>query len=1081
MALHPELQSLLQAGTPKAQESAGASTPLSPRLRNLIRILLVIVAAGMAYLLAAAVVFPHRPLGLPDEALLAGLGLGSIVALFVDLHSRGKLQQKIADSSGQPPALAVNGVLTVAIEQAGESILITDAKGLIQYVNPAFTRMTGYSAAEAIGQNPRILKSGRQSQEVYEKLWKTILAGEAWHGEVFNRRKDGSIYREEMSITPVRDARGATTNFIAIKQDVTERRQAEEANAFLAAIVSSSEDAIIGKTLDGAIASWNLGAERLYGYKAEEMIGKPVSLLAASDGSDEVTRILERVRQGERVAQSEAVRVRRDGSRVDVSLSVFPIKNPSGEVTGAAAIARDITARKRAEEAQRKSAAEFKAAFEDAPIGMCLANLDNRLLRVNQALCQLLGYSEQELLAKSWEELTHPDDLERSRRAADEMRSCGAPAAEFDKRYIHKGGNVIWVRMKIAAVRDGRGEPSYFITHVEDITERKRAEQALQESEGKYRSLVTNLPDVVWTADASGRFTFISPNIEQLSGYALDDIDRQGVGLFFACIHPGDVSRVKEAMEGLFAKGEGYDIECRIQRKTGEWMWVHDRAVASYDKDGVRHADGLLSDITARKRIEEQLRMTQFSVDRASDAIFWADSEGRFLYANEAACRSLERTREELLTMSVTDIDADTSPEMWSEAWGRIKAGGSLTHESRHQTKQGRIFPVEFTANYLMFGEKEYCLAFVHDITRRKQAEAQLRMTQFSVEHASDAIFWVDSEARIVYVNEAACQSMGRTREELLSLTIPDIDPNFPREAWAPAWEQWKAHGSTTLETQHQSKQGRVFPVEVNINCLEFGGKDYIFTFVRDISARKQVEEALKQSEERYRLLFERNLAGVFRATLGGRIVDCNEACARILGYTSRDEFNGANLSTVFCDAGEVVSAGQRLTEQKVLVNHEALLRRKDGSTVWALANVSLIENVSPPTVEGTFIDLSEIKTAEAELRRAKEAAETANRAKSEFLANMSHEIRTPMNGIIGMTELALDTDLNAEQRDYLGMVKSSADSLLRVINDILDFSKIQAGKLDLNHVEFGLGAALREPLKALAPRAHQKGLELIC
>ena len=156
------------------------------------------------------------------------------------------------------------------------------------------------------------------------------------------------------------------------------------------------------------------------------------------------------------------------------------LRGPDGSVVAIQGIVQDIDNRKRAEEAQHKSAEEFKAAFEDAPFGMCLSSLDNQFLRVNQAFCQLLGYSKEELLAGGWQGLTHPDDLERSRGAVDELRSGRAASVEFEKRYIHKQGNVIWVRMRISVVRDGRGEPSYFITHVQDITERVKAEERMQ-------------------------------------------------------------------------------------------------------------------------------------------------------------------------------------------------------------------------------------------------------------------------------------------------------------------------------------------------------------------------------------------------------------------------------------------------------------------------------------------------------------------------------------------------------------------------------------------------------------------------
>ena len=162
-------------------------------------------------------------------------------------------------------------------------MVITDIDGRIQYLNQSFTRMTGYAREACIGQNPRMLKSGRHDEAFYKRMWDTILAGDVWTGELTNRRKDGSEYVEEMTITPVRNSGGAVTNFIAIKQDVTARRAGEDAQRMLAAIVETSQDAMISHTPAGLITTWNRGAEAIFGYRAEEMIGKPVACLSAAE------------------------------------------------------------------------------------------------------------------------------------------------------------------------------------------------------------------------------------------------------------------------------------------------------------------------------------------------------------------------------------------------------------------------------------------------------------------------------------------------------------------------------------------------------------------------------------------------------------------------------------------------------------------------------------------------------------------------------------------------------------------------------------------------------------------------------
>jgi PAS domain S-box-containing protein len=250
---------------------------------------------------------------------------------------------------------AVLRVQIAALNSAANSIVITDRNGTILWVNAAFTKLTGYAAAEAIGQNPRVLKSGKHDNQFYEDMWRTILSGAVWRGEVINRRKDGSLYVEEMTITPVRSTQGEISHFVAVKEDISERKQAEEVRATLAAIVESSGDAIIGKSLDGIIWSWNRSAERLFGYSAKEAIGQPISLIIPPDRLNEDVAFLVRLRSGEPVHQYETLRMDKSGRSFDVSLTISPIRNESGEVIAISKSIRDITERKQAERALRNN------------------------------------------------------------------------------------------------------------------------------------------------------------------------------------------------------------------------------------------------------------------------------------------------------------------------------------------------------------------------------------------------------------------------------------------------------------------------------------------------------------------------------------------------------------------------------------------------------------------------------------------------------------------------------------------------------------------------------------------------------
>jgi diguanylate cyclase (GGDEF)-like protein/PAS domain S-box-containing protein len=527
-----------------------------------------------------------------------------------------RVVQRTAELSEANKALTLQAA---ALEAAVNAIVITDVHGTIMWVNPAFTTMTGYSREEALSKNARLLKSGGQPEGYYAKLWATILSGDVWQGEIVNRRKDGTTYTEEMSITPVTHGVGnnVETQFIAIKQDITERRRAQDAMAeserryrslfdsnplptwvfarkslkflavneaairhygfsrpeflamtiadirpeadipgllediakripglqeattwkhrkkdgtiieveivahemdfqgidaelvavhdvterkdaeratnLLAAIVDSSADAIISKSLEGVITSWNKGAEQMFGYTAKEAVGSHITLIVPPDRLHEEATILDQVNRGDHIEHFETVRCRKDGTPLDVAVVVSPVRDSAGQVIGASKMVRDIGERRQAEEALRQAEEKYRSIFEDAVVAIFQSTPGGRYTTVNPAMAQMLGYdSPEELIASitdiSRQVYVHPKRRDEFKRLLKEQGTV----RNFECQIYRKDGSKMWISASARAVVKAGVLVGYDGMN-EDVTARRVAEERVQFL--AYYDALTGLPN----------------------------------------------------------------------------------------------------------------------------------------------------------------------------------------------------------------------------------------------------------------------------------------------------------------------------------------------------------------------------------------------------------------------------------------------------------------------------------------------------------------------------------------------------------------------------------------------------------
>ena len=537
-------------------------------------------------------------------------------------------------------------------------------------------------------------------------------------------------------------------------------------------------------------------------------------------------------------------------------VSKFSLPSSTSNSLFVGGVAIDITEHKQAEETVRKISAFRETIVRMAAEGICVCHAISEFPYVtflvwNERMTDLTGYTIEEINQLGWYQTMYPDpDLQQSAiNRMSEMREGNDMRAE-EWEITRKDGVRRTVAISTSIVEMEENSVCVMAVML-DVTERKRGDEALRVSESRYR-LITELASsfsyqATIAADYQVTFQWVGGHFEDVTGYRPEDLNGQN---WFALIPIEDQSRILEQVAGLNSPETDLSnpLEVRIQTRAGEERWL--RSVVHVElpsKPGEAITIfGAALDITERKQSERTLQMMQFSVDISSDAIFWVAPDARILYANEAASQRVGYSIDELLQKSVFDFDPDFPKEAWPTHWEELKQRRSMVFESRHQAKDGQILGVEINANYVNFDGQEFNFASSRDITERKRLEQSLRLTQFSIDHAADSVFWIAPNAEILYVNEAACRTLGYTREEMVGKTVHDIDPNFPASAWPAYWKELQERKTFTFESDHQIKDGSFIQTEVTVNHIEYLGREYNCAMMRDITVRKRQEALLR-------------------------------------------------------------------------------------------------------------------------------------------------------------------------------------------------------------------------------------------
>jgi len=416
-------------------------------------------------------------------------------------------------------------------------------------------------------------------------------------------RTDGSNRWVTVRGEAVCDAAGRVTHLHGTTQDITERKQADENRSRLASIVESSDDAIISKNLDGIIVSWNRGAQHIFGFNEAEAVGQSIRILIPSELRDEEKTILQKAKAGERIEHYETVRLTKEGKKINVSLTISPVRDVTGRIIGASKIARDITERKRTQEELKKSEERFSKAFRQSPVALSLTSATtHRYIDVNETFERITGYSRVDVFGKSADELgLWVDPAERARMTQGLQAKGFLRDVECEHR-TKDGRNLM--ALVSAELIEIDGEPCVLAV-VTDITERKRAEQALLESEERFRLVANTAPVMIWKSGLDKLCDYFNQPWLEFTGRTL--VAELGNG-WAEGVHPEDWALCLDTYTQAFDARQSFKVQYRLKRHDGEYRWIFNTGVPRFNADGsFAGYIGSCLDVTDRKLAEEAL------------------------------------------------------------------------------------------------------------------------------------------------------------------------------------------------------------------------------------------------------------------------------------------------------------------------------------------------------------------------------------------------------------------------------------------------------------------------------------------
>ena len=999
---------------------------------------------------------------------------------------------------------------------------ITDTEGNCTYANESWLKMTGLKEEVAMGLGWVKALHPEDSENIRTSWYKSQKQRSNWAMEYRFQKPNGDVTWVSGIANPMYDSKKKLKGYIGVNLDITERKeielalkQSEEQNR---SITQTAADAIISTDSDGKIMSWNDAAEKIFGFKNNEIINenlvKIIPTKYQTNHSEGLARLIKSSDQkmmGKTIELS-ALRKNKSEFPIELSLSSWEVNNQK-YYTG---IIRDISKRKQAENELKEKSQFIESIVNLSPNILYIYDLEEQKnIYSNEGIQKVLGYSTKEIKELGDEvvsSLMHPDDFDVYINETF-PKFLAAKDDEFinhQYRMKDKAGEWHWLDSKeIIYKRNADGTPKQIFGVINDITDRKKTEQELFDSQERLNAFFGNSPVGLVLFDDQYRYVLINEVLQKINGPSMEE----HLGKTIDEVLPKAAPVLKPVLDQILTTGEpilNIELSGEVPSRPGEIThYLVSYFPLSFVDNKPTLIGGVVVEITNLKRAEEKITRLSTAVEQSPSVIIITDVNGNFEYTNPQFTEITGYKSHEILGKNVNILKSEIqSKEDYKKLWATINAGGNWRGEFLNKKKDGSFFweAASISAIYDKHGKITNYIKVAEDITERKETEKALKESEDKyrrlISTSSEGFWLIDAQSKTIDVNHSLCEMLGYKKDEMLNKSPFDFVDGDNLKIFKDQIAKSGSNIHRIYEITLRSKKGLEIPTLINATSIQDkeGNSSGSFAFVTNIVQRKRSEKIQK-------VLYNISTAIATSDNLNILIEAIRNELGSIIDTTNfyialHDEESNTFSMPFYTDEKDAVKEfpqGKTLTKYVLKTKKPLLANKKQRTILEKLGEIEKLGTDSkiwlgvPLKFKGkiigilvvqsykdekayTIADLKMLefvsdqisisvhrKKAEGELKEALKKATESDRLKSAFLATMSHELRTPLNAIIGFSDIISD-DLSPEEIfKFNKNINTSGNHLLNIVEDLFDITLIESGETKLKNKEVNLNQVLHD------------------